>query len=97
MGNQAMNWLPPHKASLHLTHNEHRNYYQSAAAWIEEQETFGGGPTFDWVSPEEREKAIRDDSVWVLHWYPETPVGFCCLAASSLEALQAAVFPSESE
>lgn len=67
-----MNWLPAHKAGLSLQHNEHRNYYQSALEWLIGQESFGG-PSFDWVSPEEREKAIREDSIWVLHWYPDTP------------------------
>lgn len=41
----------------------------------------------DWVSPEERERALDQNSVWTLHWYPDTPVGFCRLRASTLSAV----------
>lgn len=40
----------------------------------------------DWVSPEEREKALRENSVWTIQWYPATPVGFYCVGASTFEA-----------
>jgi hypothetical protein len=26
--------------------------------------------------------------VWILHWYPDTPVGFHSIGASSLDALK---------
>ena len=42
----------------------------------------------DWVSPEEKLKAIELDSVWELQWYPDTPIGSYYVAASSLEAIQ---------
>ena len=83
-----MDWLPNHQAGLSLTHNSHRMVDQTAAEWIEDQETYDRRAGFDWVSPEEREKAIREDSVWVLHWYPDTPASFISVAASSLEALR---------
>lgn len=41
----------------------------------------------DWVSDAEKEKAMETDSVWTLQWYPDTPVGFYQLAASSLDAV----------
>lgn len=82
-----LTWLPTHKAGLHLTHNEHRCYYQSV-------EQFGKDGPADWVSDEERERAIAADEVWCLQWYPETPVGFNAIAASSLEALREALRPA---
>jgi hypothetical protein len=39
-----------------------------------------------WSSDEERLKAIRENSVWTIQWCPETPVGFCCVGASTFEA-----------
>ena len=45
----------------------------------------------DFVSPEELKKAIAEDSVWILHWYPDTPIGSYSILASSLEALEANV------
>lgn len=83
--------FPSHKGALILIHNDHANYYQSVEDWIVEQENFGETPWFNWVSPEERQRAIDTDSVWTLRWYPHTPVGFIALAASTLEALMAAV------
>jgi len=77
-----MNWLPKHKCGLYLTHNEHRDMYET----IEEHYDCD-----DFVSPEELKKAIAEDSVWVLQWYPDTPIGSYSILASSLEALEATV------
>lgn len=77
--------LPQHKASLHLTHNDHRAGYETIPEYTRNNNLID-----DWVSPEEREKAIREDSLWVLHWYPDTPIGSYSVCASSLEAVIAA-------
>lgn len=77
--------FPEHKGALRLTHNEHKNYYQTVEEWCRDNE--GDGCVFEWVSPAERAAAIRNDSVWVLQWYPDTPVGFCALAASTLHSV----------
>lgn len=45
----------------------------------------------DWVSAEERAKAIEENSIWRLQWYPDTPVGFYVVHASSLLALVGAL------
>lgn len=39
-----------------------------------------------WASDEERRKALSSNSVWTIQWYPDTPVGFCCVGASTFEA-----------
>ena len=72
--------FPAHKCELSLTHNEHRSNYETIEEWEAHL-----GP--DWISDDERARAIHLDNLWVLQWYPETPVGFCLLAASSLESL----------
>jgi len=75
--------------SLTIHFNEHANLYETVEAWIidaEESECY-----FSWVSLDERQRAIETDSVWICQWYPQTPVGFCALAASTFEALMAAV------
>jgi len=74
-----MNWLPAHKCGLHLTHNEHRDVYETVEEFYEPD---------DFVSPEEWGKAVAEDSVWVLQWYPNTPVGFYKIAASTLDAIE---------
>lgn len=48
-----------------------------------------GQRALEWASDEEREKAIATNEIWELHWYPDTPVGFCSVFASSFGALVA--------
>lgn len=77
-------------SSFHLSFNDiTAPNYCTVAKYLDDY----GPEDFDrygWVSPEERQKAIDTNSWWLLQWYPETPVGFCWLSASSLEALLAA-------
>ena len=75
--------LPRHKCGLYLTHNANRSYYKSIEEAIAEVDD---GPD-EWVSPEEREKALVADSIWNLQWYPDTPIGFFSVSASTLEAV----------
>lgn len=84
--------LPRHAAGLLLEHNPHLNVYETV-----EQFTAGsgiGGPVFDdddWVSMEEKRRSIETGELWTFQWYPNTPVGFNRLAASTLAALLAGV------
>lgn len=81
--------FPKHKAGLFLTHNEHKDYYQSAEDWLKEQISDSKDPLYSWESEEAMVRAIATDSIWVLHWYPDTPIGFYCIAAPTLEELLA--------
>jgi hypothetical protein len=76
----GLDWLPEHKCGLHLSHNEHRDVYETVEQFYDAD---------DFISEEEWRKAIAEDSVWVLHWYPSTPVGFIRIAASTLETIEA--------
>jgi hypothetical protein len=77
-----MNWLPKHKSGLYLTHNEHKDVYEDATTFYDFD---------DFVSKEELNKAIKEDSVWKLQWYPHTPIAFNVICASSLAAIEQAV------
>ena len=77
-----MNWLPEHKCGLHLIHNEHRDFCETIEEFYDAE---------NFVSPEEWDKAVKEDSVWVLQWYPDTPIGFYIIAASTLEAIETEV------
>jgi hypothetical protein len=77
--------FPEHKCGLTLEHNQHKNYYQSLLVWEEGLKSTGCG--LGWLDDNERKLAIEYDSVWVLQWYPETPVGFHRLAAYNLQRL----------
>lgn len=86
--------FPKHEAGLHLEHNPHKAYYMTVAQSIEEK-NFGFGIT-DWVSEEQKQKAIETNDCWTLQWYPKTPVGFCLLTAADLDVLLAAAIKYES-
>jgi hypothetical protein len=71
--------LPRH-ISLTIEHNPHAVYYQSVPQYIDDTD-------IDFISDAEREKAVATNDMWEMRWYPDTPVGFCTLAASTLDAL----------
>lgn len=78
------NIFPRHDGGLSLEHNPHLGARESLAGYIR---------SFDddeWVSAEQREKAVATDSLWVLQWYPDTPIGSCVLCAADLDVLLAA-------
>lgn len=77
--------FPEHKASLHLTHNEHKSVYHTVRQAIDD----GDWGTEDdcWISPEQKQLAIDTDEMWTLQWYPDTPIGFYVMSAADLGAL----------
>lgn len=80
--------FPAHKGSLRLVHNEHLDTYLTVAAAVEQGDH---GYLDDWVSEEQKQKAIRTNQCWYLQWYPNGPIGFRILAAADLPVLMAAV------
>lgn len=72
--------LPRNKAGLSLEHNPQRALYQSVEQYLEYNDLLD-------LTPEERAAAIERGELWTLHWYPDTPVGFCWVGASTFEAL----------
>lgn len=79
-------------SELVLTYNGHACNYQTVAEAVEQDHWHG-----DWISDEEREKAIATNSAWTLQWYPDTPVGFYKSSASTLSALLAHCLPATRE
>ena len=76
--------FPRHDGGLSLEHNPHLRAREALPGYIQ---------SFDadeWVSAEQREKAIATGSLWVLQWYPDTPIGSCVLCAADLGVLLAA-------
>jgi hypothetical protein len=80
-------------ACVHLAirFNDHAVNYQSVEEWLIDQGDGSGECWFEWASADERDKAIVTNKVWTCQWYPNTPVGFYAVAASSYEVLMAAV------
>jgi hypothetical protein len=78
MNVNGIKW-PPHKAGMHIQHNPHLSNYETVAE-------YAGRNDDDWASEAEMQRAINTGELWLLQWYPETPVGFCSVVASSLQA-----------
>lgn len=55
--------LPAHKAGLFISHNEHRNYYESIADYL------GRDYVGDFESPESRARCIATDA-----WSWDSPI-----------------------
>ncbi len=70
-------------SSLTIAFNDHASNYVDVATAIAE----GMLENADWVSEEEKQKAIAENSVWEIRYYPNTPVGFIALAGSSLQSV----------
>lgn len=74
----------PRHIELTLEHNPNAAYHMGVEQWLKEQpEHHDTG----WASPEERKAAIATNELWVLQWYPDTPVGFFLVSAATLDAL----------
>lgn len=75
--------LPEHKASLQITHNQHKDYYESVESY-----TSDFGPDREsWVSEDQKKKSLETQELWELQWYPLTPIGSYCLWGADLEVL----------
>lgn len=72
---------------LSIEFNSHACNYFDVAEAIET----GYYDYTDWVSEVEKKLASEMNKVWVIQWYPNTPVGFHAIAASTLEACIAAI------
>ncbi len=72
--------FPSHKAGLYLTHNQHKDYYETVEEHVLE---YMGKAYF--VSAEDYNKCVDTDELWELQWYPETPIGFHKVCGSALE------------
>jgi hypothetical protein len=87
--------FPRHEASLSLTHNEHKAYYQTVQDRINDDDH--GYRADDWVSEGQKQKAIETNDCWTLQWYPDTPVGSYVLSAADLDVLLDAACNVEKE
>lgn len=80
--------LPRH-VHLSIEHQPHAVNYQSVEEWLARD-----GADLE-LEVGERARMIETGEVWVIQWYPDTPVGFCTVAAATLErALELASDPS---
>jgi hypothetical protein len=72
--------VPKHFA-LRIEHQPHALDYRSVEAWLEE----ATAQDLADVTPEDAAEMVRTGEVWLVRWYPQTPVGWCAVAAPTLE------------
>ncbi len=70
----------PNHLTLQIEHNEHKNVYEPIEDFILETDL-----TRHFENPEEMAICIKLDELWIIRWYPDTPVGFYLVAGSTLE------------
>jgi hypothetical protein len=95
--NDLLSLLNGKFSSLSIGFNDHHAAnYVTAEGWRDEFGFYRGDDkdSIQWASDDERVKAIANNSVWTIQWYPQTPVGFCCVGASTFEAAALAALSS---
>jgi hypothetical protein len=86
-------WLRDSSAcSLTLTHNDHHVVYESLADVLERSADDPLADYYSDVPADEKARMVASDSVWTLHVYPNTPVGFNVWHGATLDtAIDAAL------
>lgn len=82
LANQFEAMLPQHKATLHITHNQHLAYNITVEEHI--VSNFDGYDSSEWVSREDYDLAVSTNELWDFQVYPNTPVEFYNIFGSSL-------------
>lgn len=67
--------------ALHLKRNDHATCYRDAREEIEDCSP----DYYDQTDPAELQRMKDTNSIWTLHWYPDTPIGFCTVHGATLE------------
>lgn len=70
----------PKHMSLHISHNPHKEYYETVKQYLDNYEQFR-----DCISKEDLEICIKENELWELHWYPNTPIVFHKIHSYSLK------------
>jgi hypothetical protein len=84
LADALLSTLPKHEISLNIEHNPHKTYYEKLADYIRQVSL---DEPDDWTYEGEKEKAIENDEIWILTYFPDTPVGHIKVAASNLSNL----------
>lgn len=83
--------FPKHECSLSLVHNEHNMYYQTVKEAIDDD----NHGYEDWISEEQKQKAIDSNECWYIQVYPYSPNQFYTYAAADLDKLMEFIINEE--
>ena len=62
--------------------NPHREDYRSVREYFAFMDEIDASRDCE---PEDMEAMVAADMIWEVRWYPSTPIGFCIVAAATLE------------
>ena len=71
----------PKHINMTIEHQPHAAYYESVEDWLAKSKREDHVD----VLPEDAAEMLKTGDVWVIQWYPNTPVGFRVVAAATLE------------
>lgn len=74
--------FPQHKCGLYLEHNAYLDYYDTIEKAHENESDLSL-----WKDDAAKKRSLETKEIWVLQWYPNTPIGFYRVAAPTLEEL----------
>lgn len=69
--------------SFTISFCEHRRYYQTVSEALDDR----GEDWITLVDRADRAKCVGSDVLWVLQWYPKTPIGFYVFGGSTPDKL----------
>lgn len=84
-----MEWIKfegkiPSHMSCEITHNEHKNYYNTIKEYLDSLKN-GERPPLNELSDEEYHRCIKTDELWQIRWHPITPISSNVVYAPTLE------------
>lgn len=77
----------PKHINIAIEHNPHKSYYETADKYISDRFADGALDDRDFISAEDKEICIKSNDFWTAQWYPNTPMGFNFMVASSFDKL----------
>jgi len=75
----------PKHLNLTIEHNPQKLYYQTVEQYIDDALVCAN--TLYWVPGKSRDIACETNEMWVVQWYPDTPIGFHMVYGHTLEAV----------
>lgn len=74
--------IPPHAGGISISHNDCHGVYQTVAQEFSHSDDYYRDDCF---LPGDKEVCADTESLWIIQWYPNTPVGHFTAFGSTLE------------
>lgn len=75
--------LPKHIA-LTIEHDHHKVYYETVEQYLQQGDLSNSDV---WISEEDKQFCLENNTLWLVYWYPHTPVGYFNVYGSDLNKI----------